>query len=214
MTETHSGATPRLFPQDIDQRRYYAGVGSRETPPHIQQIMHHVACYLFNQGWTLRSGAASGADQAFERGVDDMAKMLTGDAEPRKEIFLPWAGYENSTSPLNPKQMPFSTEEMQFTAELHPAWHKCSPSAKLLHQRNTRIMLGCGQLHGELVKPVKFVVCWTQDGLVKGGTGQALRLAQALEIPVVNFGKARSAAELEAMVHEIDRLQSQTTTQN
>ena len=47
---------------------YYAGVGSRDTPEHILNIMHHIGAYLATQGWVLRSGAASGADAAASSG--------------------------------------------------------------------------------------------------------------------------------------------------
>ena len=40
---------------------YYSGIGSRETPEHILNIMHHIGAYLATQGWVLRSGAANGA---------------------------------------------------------------------------------------------------------------------------------------------------------
>ena len=69
--------------------KYYAGIGSRETPKEIQDWFKIVAKYLEKNGYTLRSGGAKGADQAFERGVseDDM-----------KEIYLPWRGFENNKS--------------------------------------------------------------------------------------------------------------------
>ena len=49
--------------------------------------MTEIATILEKKGWTLRSGAADGPDLAFENGV-----------QKRKEIFLPWRGYNNSTS--------------------------------------------------------------------------------------------------------------------
>ena len=56
--------------------------------------------------------------------------------------------------------------------------------------------------------PVSFVVCWTEGGLLKGGTAQALRIATALNIPIINLGSAQSAQELEALVLAIDELQA------
>lgn len=179
---------------------YYAGIGSRETPEHILNIMHHIGAYLADQKWTLRSGAANGADASFEEG----ATRQGGETE----IFLPWAGFNFSKSLLHPKTYPFSDEEKKFTAQYHPAWNKCSPSARLLHQRNTRIMLGCEGVHGEEVQPVKFVVAWTQGGELKGGTAQALRIAMALNVPIINLGAAQTAQELEDLVLQVDQLQS------
>lgn len=178
---------------------YYAGIGSRETPKHILNIMSHVGSYLGSEGWTLRSGAAEGADIAFEEGANKVNSPM--------EIYLPWAGYNFSKSELNPKELPFSEEEKQYTAVHHPAWKKCSPSARLLHQRNTRIIIGHQAVHGDIVQAVKFIVCWTDQGQIKGGTGQALRIAERLRIPVVNLGNAHNARELEALVLQIDALQ-------
>jgi len=180
----------------MDNQFYYAGIGSRETPAHIMEIMNQVARYLESQGWILRSGAAKGADSAFEEGIHDEAK----------EIYLPWAGYNNHPSDLNPKNFPFSPNKQDFTARFHPAWERCSPAARLLHQRNTRIMFGIEH------EPVGFVVCWTKDGMIAGGTGQALRITRHLDIPVVNLGLARSSKELENQLLEIDNIQGKIRT--
>ena len=177
---------------------FYAGIGSRETPTHIQTIMNQVARYLENEGWILRSGGATGADSAFEEGIHDEAK----------EIYLPWAGYNNHPSELNPKKYPFTQQEQDFTAHYHPRWSACSPSAKLLHQRNTRIVIGCEQIHGAVVQLSRFIICWTIKGAVTGGTGQALRIARHYQIPIINLESATSPKELEAQLLQIDEIQA------
>jgi hypothetical protein len=46
----------------------------------------------------------------------------------------------------------------------------------------------CQQVLGQnLNLPVDFVVCWTKDGGKTGGTGQALRIADDLNIPIYNL---------------------------
>ena len=180
---------------------YFTGVGSRETPEHILNIMRHIGAYLATQGWVLRSGAADGADASFEEGALHV--------EGATEIYLPWKGFNHHKSELHPGNYPFSTKEKQFTAKFHPAWNKCSPSARLLHQRNTRIMIGLEAVHGEMVQASKFVVCWTPGGHLKGGTAQALRIATALNIPIINLGSATTAQELEALVLKVDEVQNQ-----
>ena len=47
----------------------YAGIGSRETPVGIMELMNKAAKWLEGKGYTLQSGNAIGADRAFE-GVD------------------------------------------------------------------------------------------------------------------------------------------------
>lgn len=207
----------------------YAGIGSRETPEHILSIMRHIGAYLASEGWVLRSGGADGADTAFEVGVNDYIATLKFEGKvpypaSHKEIYLPWAGFNNNPSQLNPRNIPFTQQEMDLSAQLHPAWDKCSPSARLLHQRNLRQMVGCEpvvrgrmpELQDEDPPPrevavvaSKFVVCWTLRGKLTGGTAQALRIADTCSIPIVNLGTAQNAHELEALVLEVDRLQKQ-----
>lgn len=71
---------------------------------------------------------------------------------------------------------------LELAAKFHPAWHHCDDHARALHARNGMIVLG-----PQLDTPVQFVACWTQAGLAGGGTGQALRIAAAYDIPVFNF---------------------------
>lgn len=186
-------------------KNYYAGIGSRETPEHILTIMHHLGAYMADQGWTLRSGAAQGADYSFEEG----AVHQGGETE----IYLPWKGFNFSKSELHPGNYPFSDEERAYAAQMHPAWNKCSPSARLLHQRNTRQLIGIEQLHGENVVVSKMLICWTEGGLLKGGTAQALRIATSLNIPIINLGRAQNADELEAMVLAVDEVQGKLKNQ-
>jgi hypothetical protein len=71
---------------------------------------------------------------------------------------------------------------LEHAAKYHPAWHKCSYDVQRLHARNSLIMLGW-----QLNEPVDFVICWTKDGKASGGTGQALRIAEAYNIPIFNM---------------------------
>jgi hypothetical protein len=182
----------------------YAGIGSRETPKHILDIMSHIAGYLALEGWTLRSGHADGADKAFEQGLEIMELQLP---EAHKEIYLPWKGFNGSTSRLHPELYPFSGQEMSMAANVHPNWRACSPSAQRLHTRNVRQILGLEAIHGPIVTPAKFVVCWTEGGKMKGGTSQAIRIADSCDIPVINLGAATTMGALETMVLGIDSLQ-------
>jgi len=172
--------------------------------------MHHVACYLYAEGWILRSGGANGADAAFEQAVDHMVREAFAPDRislPAKQIYLPWRGFNNSRSELHPGRIPFTPQEQSCAAHFHPAWDKCSPSAKLMHQRNVRQIVGSHAVDGENLVLSAFVVCWTPGGEITGGTGQALRMATAMNVPIVNLGLAQSNEELERLVLFIDELQ-------
>ena len=181
--------------------KYYAGIGSRETPDHILHIMNMIGRHFGSLGWTLRSGAALGADTAFENGCN----IVNG----KKEIYLPWRAYNHNLSELHPRNYPFTEEELKFTEKFHPAWKKCGPSAQKLHARNTRILMGMEALHGIQVTPVKFIVCWTKDGQITGGTGQALRIGNAMaqgghDFMIVNLGAAKDTYQLESMIQDLE----------
>lgn len=139
-------------------KRFYAGIGSRTTPEAVLNQMHRLAVRLQEEGWWLRSGGASGADTAFEMG-----------AGVRREIFL------SKQSKLHP-------DWYVHAEQFHPAWERCTRTARALHARNSPIVLG-----ENLDDPVNFVVCWTPDGKASGGTGQALRIAAAHGIKVFNL---------------------------
>lgn len=143
----------------------YAGIGSRETPWEVGQVMTEVARKLARRGFTLRSGRADGADTFFEWGAGDRAQLW------RPKDVLP----------------PGSAE---VAALVHPHWRRMPDHYRALHARNTPQVLG---RRGE--PPSLFVLCWTPDGCesqaersgATGGTGQAIAIADIFGIPVFNM---------------------------
>lgn len=153
----------------------YAGIGSRETPLHICQMMTHAATWLEEAGWILRSGGAEGADTAFFYGTN------------KKEIYIPWKGFiGNYDAAIDIADLP---EEIVLTArtiasQYHPAWVKLTPQVRQLMTRNVFQMFG-----RDFKNPSKFVICWTPNGSCSGGTGQAIRIAKGNNIPVFDLGR-------------------------
>lgn len=152
-------------------KRIYAGIGSRKTPDSVLETMYYGAQQLADLNFTLRSGAAAGADSAFEAGCD----MVGGS----KEIYLPWKGFQGHSSHLHTP----TDEALKMAAKFHPNWGACSYGARKLHARNCHQILGIG-----LDTPADFVICWTPNGSGSGGTGQALRIAQSHGIPIFDLG--------------------------
>jgi len=153
----------------------YAGIGSRDTPEHVLKKMRACAKRLKELGFTLRSGGAKGADSAFEQYAGTQA-----------EIYLPFDGFEgkrdNGYQLINSQFLPHYSKARHMASEYHPNWSACNDRARQMHTRNVMQMLGAS-----LDKPSLFVVCWTKDGRASGGSGQALRIAKALDIPVFNL---------------------------
>ena len=158
--------------------RYYTGVGSRRTPKRVLQSMTRIARALSEAGYTLRSGAAEGADTAFEAGSQ------------RSDIYLPWPRFRDHPSPLTH----VSNAALAWAAKVHPAWHLLNKHARLLHGRNAYQVLG-----QNLDTKSEFVICYTPDGRASGGTGTAIRLATSLGIPVYNLHAWNEQKILEAV---------------
>ena len=53
-------------------KKYYAGIGSRETPQDVLDLMTRIAKGLERKHYRLRSGGALGADSAFQAGAVHM----------------------------------------------------------------------------------------------------------------------------------------------
>lgn len=153
----------------------YTGVGSRTTPPEVMKQIAKISQTLFENGYTLRSGGADGADFAFE-----------SCARTKKEIFLPWEGFNNNQSKYNS----VGPKALELAASTHPAWKNLTTPVRKLMARNCYQVLGV-----KLDSPSLFLLCWTEDGAEAeyqvtastGGTGFAIRLACKNNIPVMNL---------------------------
>lgn len=152
--------------------KYYAGVGSRETPFNILRQMINIAEHLYKAGYTLRSGHAEGADLAFEIG------------SLRSEIWLPWKSFNESAK--DPRQnyviIDKNDKEAFDSIKFHPAANRLVGPVRNLMARNYRQIIGKNGAPNS-----QFVVCWTKDGKDTGGTGQALRIAAHYDIPIYNL---------------------------
>lgn len=176
--------------------RCYTGVGSRETPDDVLELMATLAKKLAWSGWHLRSGHADGADLAFEVGAHsaiteyEKVKHIVGVREAAEpDIFLPWASF-NGGSAYTALVEPYA-DAYQMAAGFHPGWDFLSMAARKLHARNCHQVLGV-----ELDDPSEFLVCWTPDASGSGGTGQSIRVARANKVPVYDLG---SAEQLDAL---------------
>ena len=178
--------TPTLF---------YAGIGSRRTPPEVLARMRRLARRLAQLGFVLRSGAADGADAAFEAGCDE--------AQGAKSIWLPWKGFNGHSS----EHCCYPTPAHEaVAAQCHPVWDRLSQGPRKLHSRNV------GQCLGEdLATPVAFVLAWTPDGCESastrtretGGTGMAIAIASQHGIPIINLRNSNAMERLKQLMLDL-----------
>ena len=175
--------------------KYYTGVGSRSAPSEIMSLMTSVASKLEQLDYSLRSGAADGADTAFESGVSNPMN---------KQIFIAWNGfsnrYDSEEGVFNVKGQAVVQAE-EIASSIHPAWEKLSRGAKGLHTRNIFQCLG-----PTLNVPSKFLICYAEvdkHGTPKGGTCTAWECAKRNNIPCLNLFFEEDRERLTKFVKEV-----------
>ena len=151
--------------------KYYTGIGHRDNVPmQILSLMTKKAQYLSDIGYTLRSGGARGSDFAFEKGADSFDSYVL---KPKQSI-----GAKNYI-------VPCLDDYRDLAMSCVPHWHKCNQYARDCHTRNI-----C-QIIGHVIdNPIKsdFVLAYTLNGELVGGTSSALKLAMRNDIPIFNMG--------------------------
>lgn len=153
-------------------KKYFAGIGSRETPQSLIPIIQGLSKKLISLGFVLRSGGADGADSFWENAYDKFGG--------EKEIYLPWKNFNNNLSSLYEIK-----DWVNEIAEIyHPNWNRLSDAGKKLHSRNVYQIRGYEDYWDQYSE---FVICYTPDGKDSGGTGQAIRIARQHSIPVFNL---------------------------
>jgi hypothetical protein len=185
--------------------RAYCGIGSRSTPQAVLAEMFSLSRWELGDLGTLRTGGAEGADEAFRAGA---AKY-----QAPCEIFLPWPGLngirsrgrtpnlEDGEANEHVYEQP-SVGAFELASCHHPSWRSLTRGARALHARNCHQVLGW-----PLDEPASFVLCWTPDGAEvettreTGGTGQAIRVAVAHGVPVVNMALPGWRERLEGLLY-------------
>lgn len=162
----------RVLVDKANNQLFYTGVGARITPESVLGRFRKLSAYLDKKGYVLRSGSADGADSAFE------------DSSNSKQIFLPWKRYNGNDSDFYNFPSEIDAKCHELAGSVHPYWESLKDSVKKLHARNVYQILG-----PKLDNPSQFLVCWTENGEVKGGTATAIRLAEKFHVPVFNFGR-------------------------
>jgi hypothetical protein len=164
----------------------FAGIGSRQTPLDQIPIIEYLSKRLIELDFTLRSGGADGADTFWENAYDKFGG--------KKEIYLPWKGFNNNKSNL----YEIKPAAMALAEFHHPAWDKLSPAAKKLHARNIYQILGYDL---NISYSSEFVICWTPDAKELGGTAQAMRHAKSCNIHIFNLASPNAEVYIDAFLN-------------
>lgn len=156
----------------------YAGIGSRGITFVEKDLIFKIAQKLKDH-YTVYSGNADGADITFQMG-----------AEPNFVVFLPWDKFNKDSfdytvgtfNVLNNND----SDALASVKKFHPNSFSLSNGANKLMARNFKQV--CGDPLQNL-PIVDFVICCANGShtSVSGGTGQAVRIANSMNIPVVNL---------------------------
>lgn len=183
--------------------KYFTGIGSRQTPADVLELMTKTAIYLREEGYYLRSGHAAGADRAFELG-----------AKENSIIYLPWEDFGQKPYKEDPgmEVLGHKVCNKQLWERYHRTYLQSrnirsaydKESFKMLHGRNVAQVIGTAQHIFDVLSVSKFVICYCEfkDGEPQGGTATAFKLAHALEIPIFNLWKKEDRERIEAKVLE------------
>jgi hypothetical protein len=96
--------------------QYYAGIGSRSTPPDVGRYLSASCAFLAHSGFILRSGGAVGADSYCQQGAGNGCQIfLSADA---------------------------TSAAIELASAHHPCWYNCNIYARQFHGRNAMILLG------------------------------------------------------------------------
>lgn len=168
---------------------YFTGIGATDITLEEGTFLNEIGFLLCQRGLSLRSGKAPGADQQFQKGVEQC--MATGDYIRDHQIFLPWRSFEKDNIEVS-----FAYDVWEYTAsqiekaeeivsKVHPVWEKLTRGQRLFHVRNVFQPLGI-----ECDEPSKLLIaCADRDSenIPRGGTRTAFKIALDWDIPCINI---------------------------
>lgn len=159
-------------PQKSTEVDAYAIIGTRK-PDEAQIEVAKTLAFAISclRRFKVRTGAAYGIDKI----------AMEGTGGRNLEVYLPWESYNRDIIPPQATVVVYDPKvHVSWTASVkrfHPNPFILSHGATCLHARNFGIVSGC---KGVIALP---------DETGGGGTGQGIRIAKALGIPIVQGNK-------------------------
>ena len=174
----------------------YTGIGSRNITFKEEQSILRVSSGLKERGYIVYSGNADGSDITFQKGSDGQCV-----------IYLPWKNFNKQNYNINKSIkyfVPYSEDGELAIKKFHPC-----PKYILSKRPLTNLMVrNYHQINGYEDFPItKFVICCAtvdSNGDVIGGTGQAVKIALDMGIPVVNIRKKTWKKKLKRILDEVE----------
>lgn len=167
----------------MSEYKAYTVAAPREMPAEVLEQFAKIARKMDALGYTVRTGGGDGADDIV---AQNAAKI---------ELYLPWKKFNGKVGVVEKP-----TEEAQALAKkAHPAYDKVKETVQLLIARASHLVLGTN-----LRDPVKFIVCYSEDGVEEaakrtaktGPAGQLITIAKEHNIPIFNLKNGNAMSRL------------------
>lgn len=171
-----NGRFQKKEPEEIALYKPYVGTGNKEAPSEVLSKFKLIASELSAQDYTVRTSSMGGPDEIFENVVG------------KKEIHLPWKDFNNKESKLTYN----SPLALHIAKLFQPNFDTLKPFIQAFLAKNARLILG-----KDLKSRAMFVMTWSEDGAETiiektsktGNIGHLIAIANAMKVPVFNFGK-------------------------
>lgn len=173
-------------------------IGTRQPDDLQLSIASVMSAELSHQGYRIATGGAYGIDQA---------AMLHCDPQTHLIVYLPWLGYNSAI-------IPEMAGRIVYTPAIHQPW---TQSVNKHHPRVSALTRGSFALHARnygIIEGAELVLAFP-DPTGDGGTGQGVRVAKALGIPLLEIRKGTETLSLgNVRVRVTQLLQDRKVTTN
>ena len=150
----------------------FTGIGGRLIGSNHINLLYKIACLLEQDGWRCRTGDASGSDSVFRDAYIPNPMNIYVFSARAVQVDL----YGTADR----------AREIMYKYHPNPDAVRRSKFSEYLLTRDVYQVLG-----PSLEDPSKIVICYTEEGKLKGGTAMAIRIANAYGIPVLNIGNPK-----------------------
>ncbi len=170
-----------------------AGIGSRDLDEEQRDICFRLGRVIAERGGEVHSGNAEGADQAFANGANSVDPKWV-------HLHLPWPNFNREAIVRgNVIHLPHPQSHYDVTAaKYHPNWQYLKQGAKKLHTRNVSIIVHPA--------PKDMVLAYPSLKLGGGGTGQGMRIAEGMGVPLWNLREVEQSEDSNSLLAHIIHL--------
>lgn len=177
----------------MEKLEQIAIVGTTKPGDYWSNFMQKLSAGFARRGVVGRTGGAVGVDGACMRGYGLVNPELL-------KVYVPWKTYVGD-------EIPEGCEKVVYSRWEHPEWEK---SVSIYHPAPKSLGKGAVNLHARnygLVcdgVPADAVVALPRSLSDWGGTGQAMRIAQKLGIPLYNLRKEEDQKAVVNLLADLD----------